>query len=298
MDQIEKLAEWIKDSKKITVLSGAGISTESGIPDFRSATGVWSGQGVRQRVMSLRYFNNHREKFWGAYKDIFQIKLSKGLKPNFGHQFLANLEQGGKDIRIYTQNVDGLHQASGSRRVYEVHGSMRMAFCTSCGEEYDLDFIRANHVPRCKHDVEKNNVCNTYIPIANHPFNYVDCEGCNTRHEIRDVTKDGIRCKGIKKRVKPCRQILKPDVVLFGDGIRYYQEARLSAKESDLFIVLGSSLQVGPINEVPLAVSMWKTKTVIINQEETLLDNCFELVIRDSIGDVFRRVAEQMDVSV
>lgn len=296
MDEIEQLARWIKESNKITVLSGAGISTESGIPDFRSSTGVWTSQASRQRVMSLHYFNNHREKFWEAYKDIFQIKLSKDLKPNFGHQFLADLEKRGKDVRIYTQNVDGLHQLSGSSRVYEVHGSMRMAYCTSCGEEYDLDFIRANHVPRCKHDVVKVNVCNTYIPIANHPFNFVDCPTCKTRHDISEVTKDGIRCKGIHKRIKPCRQILKPDVVLFGDGVRYYQEARLAAKEADLFIVLGSSLQVGPINEVPLAVSMWKTKTVIINRESTFLDNCFELVIRESICDVFRRVTEQMNM--
>ncbi|WPS85632.1 NAD-dependent deacylase (plasmid) [Brevibacillus halotolerans] len=296
MDLIQTLADWIRQANKITILSGAGISTESGIPDFRSSNGVWTCDLSRQELMSLSYFNRHRERFWTAYKDIFHIKLAGNFQPNHGHIFLYELEKQGKDISIFTQNVDGLHQLSGSTKVFEVHGSMRAAYCTHCGEEYDLDYIRSQEIPMCKKIEEKENVCNNYIPIFQHPFNYRDCTECGTRHEIHQIQAEGIRCKGKKKRQVKCNHILKPDVVLFGDSIRYYQEAKRIATQSDLFLVLGTSLQVGPINEIPMFYPKYKN-SVIINHDETEFDSYFKLVIHGSISETFQKVSKLLNAS-
>ncbi|MFF2532375.1 NAD-dependent deacetylase [Brevibacillus sp. NPDC058079] len=297
MDPIKTLAEWIRQAKKINVLSGAGISTESGIPDFRSSTGVWTYDLSRQQLMSLSYFNRQREKFWVAYKDIFHIKLAGDFQPNYGHEFLFELEKQGKNISIFTQNVDGLHQASGSTRVYEVHGSMRLAYCTNCGEEYDLEYIRREEVPVCRKVEVKENVCNHYIPLSGHPFNFVNCTECGTRHDLHHASTEGIRCKGKKKREVKCHHILKPDVVLFGDSIRYYQEAKRSAVQADLLLVLGSSLQVGPINEIPMFYPQYKN-SVIINNHSTDLDSFFKLVINESISDTFRQVSDLLEINL
>lgn len=295
MDQIRQLAEWIKNAQKITVLSGAGCSTESGIPDFRSSTGIWTYQTYglsRQQLMHVSYFQRNPEKFWEAYKDIFELKLTHTFEPNIGHQFLAELELEGKEVNIFTQNVDGLHQKAGSKHVHEVHGSMRIAECTDCGEIYELEYINAHDVPHCNQTIHKKNVCNQYIPIQDHPANYIDCENCGTRHWLQDVKEDAIRCKGYKERDIECRGILKPDVVLFGDSIRYYQEAKKSLLQSDLFLVLGTSLQVGPINEIPYFIPKYKCKSVIINRDPTELDSYFDLTIHDSIGETISQVKE------
>lgn len=293
MEKNRQLAEWIQGAKKITVLSGAGCSTESGIPDFRSSTGIWTFETYgmsRQQLMHVSYFQRQPEKFWTAYKDIFELKLTNTFEPNIGHQFLANLEREGKDVSIYTQNVDGLHQKAGSQRVFEVHGSMRKAECTDCGELYDLEYINVHEVPTCNRTIHKKNVCNQYIPIKDHPANYIDCEGCKTRHWLQDIEGDAIRCKGHKERDIECRGVLKPDVVLFGDSIRYYQEAKKSLLQSDLFLVLGTSLQVGPINEIPYFIPKYKCKSVIINRDPTELDSYFDMTIHESIGETFRSV--------
>ncbi|ADO59759.2 SIR2 family NAD-dependent protein deacylase [Paenibacillus polymyxa] len=293
MENLNTLVTWIQQAKKITVLSGAGISTDSGIPDFRSSAGVWTNDTSRQYIMSLSYFNRHRREFWAAYKDIFKIKLAGDFKPNYGHQFLAELETEGKMIDIFTQNVDGLHQLAGSKKVYEVHGSMRIAHCTNCGETYDLEYMRSEAVPTCRKVKHKENVCNHYIPIPDRSLQHVVCQECGTRYDIHGATSDAIRCKGKKKREMICNHVLKPDVVLFQDSIRYFQEAKRSAMQSDLLLVVGSSLQVGPINEIPQLFPTYKN-SVLINKEPTNLDHCFKMVIHGSISQTFQQLHQKL----
>lgn len=299
MDSIVALAETIKKANKITVLSGAGCSTESGIPDFRSSTGLWTLESYglsRQQLMHVSYFNRHPDKFWVAYKDIFDLKLTNTFEPNRGHSFLSFLESDlGKEVNIFTQNVDGLHQKAGSKNVFEVHGSMRVASCISCGTQYDLDYVNLHEVPHCNSSNHKKNVCNRYIPIKDHPANYIDCEDCNTRHWLHEESGDSIRCKGFKERTIECRSVLSPDVVLFGESIRYYNEAKKSLLQSDLFLVLGTSLEVGPINEIPLFIPKGRCKSAIINLATTELDSYFDMVFRSSIGDTLEAVKELLN---
>lgn len=298
--QIHELANAIKNADKISVMTGAGISTESGIPDFRSTEGLWNKPGrinmSREELMSTSYMQRQPEHFWDFFKEIFQIKLMNDFKPNYGHVFLAELENMGKDVSIITQNVDGLHSDAGSSKVYEAHGTINTASCTKCHHEYDLDFVMAHDFPQCNQVIKKENVCNAYIVVndffSNH--NFVKCDDCGEKTPIDNDTKH-VRCKHKKKSEHNCNGYLRPGVVLFGDGIKHYDEAVKAVENSDLFIAIGTSLKVWPINQ--LAHTAAKTrkndrKRFLINNDTTEMDYLFDGIINAGIGDTFEKVSK------
>ncbi|TWN32398.1 NAD-dependent protein deacetylase [Bacillus licheniformis] len=144
-----RFADMIENAERITVLTGAGMSTESGIPDFRSAGGIWTEDLSRMEAMSRDYYERYPKLFWPKFKELFQMKMTGTYRPNDGHLYLAELEKSGKDVRVFTQNIDGLHLKAGSRHVYELHGSIQTAACPKCGARYGLDHILQEEVPRC-----------------------------------------------------------------------------------------------------------------------------------------------------
>ncbi|PRS70889.1 NAD-dependent protein deacylase [Bacillus sp. NMTD17] len=151
MDQtkVAALSEKLTQASHIMVLSGAGMSTESGIPDFRSTGGLWTEDTARMEAMSRSYFLSHPQQFWPKFKELFQMKMSGEYKPNSGHTFLASLEKQGKHVDIFTQNIDGLHKKAGSQHVYELHGSIQTATCPSCHAIYELPYLLQEEVPVC-----------------------------------------------------------------------------------------------------------------------------------------------------
>jgi len=153
MTDIEKFAEILSQSSSAVFFGGAGMSTESGIPDFRSANGIYN-QKLNQTfspedMASHNFFLSHPEEFFTFYRERF---VYLDAKPNAGHLALAKLEQKGILSAIITQNIDGLHQIAGSSVVYELHGSIRRNFCVKCGAKYDISFIMNNNsqIPRCE----------------------------------------------------------------------------------------------------------------------------------------------------
>lgn len=154
-EDIKKLKEIIENSKKIVFFGGAGVSTESNIPDFRSEEGLYNAQqqyGMSPEYMlSHSYFIDNPEGFYDYYKHNL---VYENAKPNKAHYALAKLEQEGKLIAVVTQNVDGLHQKAGSKTVYELHGSATRNYCMDCRKAFDMDYIMdpANcdgYVPKC-----------------------------------------------------------------------------------------------------------------------------------------------------
>ena len=143
------LREIVSESKNIVFFGGAGVSTESGIPDFRSEDGLY-----RQRydvppevILSADYFYSHTEEFYRFYRDKM---LALSAKPNAAHLTLARWEREGKLSAVVTQNIDGLHQAAGSKKVFELHGSVHRNYCLRCGAKYGAEFIaNSKGVPRC-----------------------------------------------------------------------------------------------------------------------------------------------------
>ena len=148
--EIQKLQEIVDRAERLVFFGGAGVSTESGIPDFRSKDGLYSlkYKFPPEYMLSHDCFLDHTEDFFAFYRDKI---LSYEAKPNAAHLFLATLERAGKLSAVVTQNIDGLHDDAGSKRVYELHGSVRRNHCTRCGAFYGLDEVkRQSGVPRCK----------------------------------------------------------------------------------------------------------------------------------------------------
>lgn len=151
MDQelIKKLAAAINDSSYIVFFGGAGVSTESGIPDFRSVDGLYNQKYKYppETYVSHSFYRSHTDEFFGFYKEKM---IYQDAKPNKAHTVLAKLEEMGKLKAVITQNIDGLHQAAGSKEVLELHGSVHRNYCERCGKFFDLDYVmKSDGVPVC-----------------------------------------------------------------------------------------------------------------------------------------------------
>ena len=149
IEGIRKLNEWIKDSDNIVFFGGAGVSTESGIPDFRSVDGLYNQKWKYppEQILSHTFFERNPEEYYRFYREKLVIE---GAKPNTAHLKLAELEEAGKLRAVITQNIDGLHQEAGSKKVLELHGSILRAYCSHCRKPYPVDVINSSQgVPRC-----------------------------------------------------------------------------------------------------------------------------------------------------
>ena len=149
MERLETLKQWISESNHIVFFGGAGVSTESGIPDFRSTDGLYNQkfEYPPETIISHSFYEQRPEYFFRFYREKM---LPLGFEPNITHKVLARWEQEGKLSAVVTQNIDGLHQKAGSKTVYELHGSVLRNFCTRCRKFYSAEFIKNSvDVPKC-----------------------------------------------------------------------------------------------------------------------------------------------------
>lgn len=223
-------------------LTGAGISTESGIPDFRSPTGIWATVDPREYA-SLSAFRRDPERVWSFYR--LRVGMLTDAEPNAGHRALAELERRGQLAAVVTQNIDLLHQRGGSRDVIEVHGSIRTSSCprcrTSCGLDEVLEQLAASETaPRCP----------------------------------------------------SCDTVLKPDVVLFEEMLPQaaIERAYELARAARLLLVVGSSLEVWPVAELPSVTKAAGGEVAILSVGPTSFDGGATLKIESSAGPVLESV--------
>ena len=149
MNQTEQLKQWVKESDNIVFFGGAGVSTESGIPDFRSVDGLYNQKYdyPPETILSHTFYMKHTEEFYRFYRDKM---LVPDARPNAAHLKLAELEAAGKVKAVITQNIDGLHQMAGSKNVLELHGSVHRNYCRKCGKLYSAqDILESTGVPLC-----------------------------------------------------------------------------------------------------------------------------------------------------
>ena len=149
MEKVQQLQQKINAAHRIVFFGGAGVSTESGIPDFRSQDGLYHQQSdvPPETILSRTYFDRHPAEFYRFYRNKM---ICLTAKPNAAHKKLAELEQAGRLLAIVTQNIDGLHQMAGSRNVLELHGSVHRNICRSCGAVYDAEWVMmTNGIPHC-----------------------------------------------------------------------------------------------------------------------------------------------------
>lgn len=149
MSEIETLQKWIDESSRIVFFGGAGVSTESGVPDFRSVDGLYNQKYdyPPEEILSHTFYRRKPEEFYRFYRDKM---IYTDALPNKAHLKLAELEEKGKLTAVVTQNIDGLHQAAGSKKVYELHGSVLRNYCENCGKFFDINYIiESDGVPKC-----------------------------------------------------------------------------------------------------------------------------------------------------
>ena len=248
MTEPSGLTDLLAKSSKVLAFTGAGISTESGIPDFRSPGGVWTRYDPRDFTFG-RFVDSAqvREQSWQMRREL----LAGTPEPNAGHKALARLEQGGRSLGVVTQNIDGLHQAAGSQRVVEIHGTAREVMCIGPAPR--------NGTPAG---------CGFHAPVS-WAFERVDAG---------DVDPRCPRCGGlVKSATVSFEQVLFPDTV---------EEAFGLAQECDLMLAVGSSLQVYPAAELPLVAVRSGARLVIVNDEATPYDEVADLVVRGRAGEV------------
>lgn len=255
-DNLERFIEMVNESSNIVFFGGAGVSTESGIPDFRSVDGLYNQQYdyPPEQIISHTFFVRKPDEFYRFYRDKI---LLKGIKPNITHIKLAELEKKGKVKAVVTQNIDGLHQLAGSKEVYEVHGTVAKNHCTGCGAFYTGDEVTE----------------------------LIDKE----REKYREQHPDDKRSYGIPYCPK-CGAIIKPDVVLYEEGLDDYvwTKAVEYISQADMLIVGGTSLVVYPAAGL---INYYRgNKLVLINKSETPYDGEADLVLHMGLGEVFSRL--------
>lgn len=234
-EEREQLKQWIETSERIVFFGGAGVSTESNIPDFRSVDGLYNQeyQYPPETILSHSFYVRNPEEFYRFYR---KKMLFPDAKPNAAHLALANLEKQGKLQAVITQNIDGLHQKAGSNEVLELHGSVLRNYCTHCQKFYSLqDILDMEGVPHCE-----------------------------------------------------CGGIIKPDVVLYEEGLDSYTLERSISyiRNADMLIIGGTSLAVYPA--AGLIDYYQGDRLVLINKDKTARDSHANLVLHDPIGEVLK----------
>jgi len=243
LKKIKKLKNIIDDGEYIVFFGGAGVSTESGIPDFRSEEGLYKAKDVYnhspEEILGIDFFISHMDIFYKYHKENI---IHQESKPNWAHKGLAELEKMNKLKVVITQNIDGLHQKSGSKNVLELHGTVYRNYCMVCGEEFELDYIM-----NCEKDVPK-------------------CDKCGGN--------------------------IRPGVVLYGEGLKteVIEKAVNHILSADTLIIGGSSLVVHPAAGL---IRYFKgDNLVLINKTPTNFDNSANLIIRNPIGETFKKLMD------
>ncbi|MGH3004645.1 MAG: SIR2 family NAD-dependent protein deacylase [Gaiellaceae bacterium] len=241
-----KLARLIVEHQPCVALTGAGISTESGIPDFRSPTGIWA-QFDPLEYATLAAFRRDPAKVWRFYAPRFAMLTE--AEPNRGHLALAELERRGLVRAVVTQNIDLLHERAGSRDVVEVHGSIRTSSCPGCGARYELAEV---------------------VPLI-------------------EAGEGAPRCPA-------CGAVVKPDVVFFDELLPpdAIDRAYELAGEARLLLVVGSSLEVYPVAELPRTTLEAGGKVAVVNRTPTWVDAEAVLRLDGSAGDVLTAAVESL----
>ncbi len=245
---IRKASQLIKEANYPIALTGAGISTPSGIPDFRSpGSGIWTKYSPME-VASLSAFRYYPMRFYEWIRPF--VKSLFLAKPNQAHIALAKLESNGHLKSVITQNIDALHQKAGSRKVIEVHGTYQTLTCLGCyrqiqaTDQFLTDFLEKEENPHCPH----------------------------------------------------CGNLLKPDIILYEEQLpaQIWKTAREEIKACDLLLVLGSTLTVTPVCDLPLTALGGGAKLIIVNRTNTHLDHLADVYLQGDLEEILPNIVEKV----
>ena len=246
MDKLDTLTDLVRMARRGVAFTGAGISTDSGIPDYRGPKGVWKTQTP---IMYEDFMNDREARIKAWERAAGNFRARHGVKPNAGHLALAELQRRGHLAALVTQNVDGLHTEAGSTHVIELHGSTRESSCLWCGRTWPTQYI----VDRCEHG---------------------------------DLAPDCDDCAGP----------IKTKTISFGQSMPQdeMQKASEVTLASDFYIAIGSTLLVEPAASFPRIARRAGASLVILNNDETPLDDYADLVINDRISETLQALLQRL----
>jgi NAD-dependent deacetylase len=239
--------ELLRSSRRTLALTGAGVSTRSGIPDFRSErSGLWKNVDPLE-VASVWGFHEHPERFYAWFRPL--LLKTVGARPNAAHLSLAQMEASGRLTGVATQNIDSLHQAAGSKCVWELHGHLRTVTCLGCHESQPAE----RHLQQVLADLPP-------------------------------------------PRCGSCQELLKPDVVLFGEPLPYQILARAQEEAllCDVMLIVGTSLEVMPAADLPLLARRRGAHLILVNLTPTPLDAQMDVIVREDVGNALRVLADSV----
>lgn len=248
MNRFNEIIKLVKTSKSTVILTGAGISTESGLPDFRSDNGFWA----KNKPIQFNEFLLSEEKQRLSWKRNIELhSLLKNIKPNLGHMFVEKITSLQKNNFLITQNIDGLHQKSGvpKNKIIEIHGSAIEAACLECEAKQNiLDF------------------------------------------------HDAIKFEGPLPKCTVCGGVVKVATISFGQPMNEMDMMHASkiVEESDLMIVMGSSLKVLPAGKLPNLAMQSGSKLIVLNREKTRYDQSADIVINDELQNICSKLIDEL----
>ncbi|SFL49056.1 NAD-dependent deacetylase [Halogranum rubrum] len=247
-DHIETVADALLTADTVVALTGAGMSTASGIPSFRGDDGIWRTQ-FDPDDFDIRRLDADPAGFWRDRLDLHEAMFAANPEPNAAHDALAALERTGVLDTVVTQNTDGLHAAAGTESLLELHGNAHRVVCRSCGHRSDA---------------------------------------ADARQRVRDGE--------VPPRCSDCGGVLKPDVVLFGEMLprETLQAARRLARDSDVFLAIGSSLTVEPAASLP-GLAAGGGMLVLVNLDETPYSGRADVDLRADVTDVLPRLVDTVE---
>ncbi len=252
MALIQEVKQWVRSAQRIVVLTGAGISTDSGIPDFRGPQGVWTRNPAAEKQSTIQNYLADED----VRKAAWQSRLANpawSAKPNAGHEAIAALERRGKLHALITQNIDELHQQAGNSgaKVIEVHGTIRRVMCWSCGHRAPMEKALAR-----------------------------------------------VRAGEADPHCEACGGILKSDTISFGQPLvpEVIDQAMRVASEADLFIAVGSTLQVFPVAGVVPLAKQSGARVVIVNAQATAMDDLADALLKGSISEILPIIIDSQQV--
>ncbi len=245
--QIQRASALLQRSAKVVAFTGAGISTESGLADFRSKGGLWE----RFRIVTYQEFlasHEDRVAYWSMRRELIPALLA--ARPNPAHRALARLEEYGRLKCVVTQNIDGLHQAAGNCHVIELHGTNMTASCLTCSNRWPIA------------EIQQRLASGDIVPL---------CDSCGG--------------------------LLKPDTVSFGQPmpVEAMEQAYRAAADCDLLLMIGSSLEVQPANQIPLVAHQAGATLIFINRTPTPYDHLAAVCCTASAGDTRTALADSLE---
>ena len=274
VNTLQDVVELIKNSKRIVVLTGAGVSVSCGIPDFRSRDGVYARLAVDfpdlpdpQAMFDINYFRKDPRPFFKFAKEIYPGQF----RPSPCHRFIKALERREKLLRNYTQNIDTLEQVAGIERIVQCHGSFATATCTKCHAKVDSDAIKADifaqRIPFCKSCPEPSPEIKASLDRINDTSHNTASSSSSQTEEGNEIDPNGVPSTSLFTS-EGVPGIMKPDIVFFGEGLgdEFHNSVSVDKDEVDLLIMIGSSLKVRPVALIPSSVPPGVPQ-VLINRE-------------------------------